>query len=153
MYEVVCIGLSKKGKFYINYRCRSTLMIYKKFCDKDAIAQNHAHKKQNSHTVTFFLRSYFILLACILFTLHQTSPGFYVFAVQVIWKHFGEKEKLLVTSNFSFSPHCFLPHFLFGGGGDFPQFLYFYQTKDCRLQTLSVFFLSFGKGLTFTSLP
>ena len=32
-------------------------------------------------------------------------------AVQVFWKHFGEKEKLLVMSNFSFSGSVF---YLFG---------------------------------------
>ena len=36
-------------------------------------------------------------------TLSQTSPGFDVSAVQVFWKTLWEKEKLLVTSNFSFS--------------------------------------------------
>ena len=41
-------------------------------------------------------------------TLSQTSPGFYVSAVQVFWKHW-EKEKLLVTSNFSFSHSVFYP--------------------------------------------
>ena len=39
-------------------------------------------------------------------TLSQTSPGFYVSAVQIFWKHCGEKDKLLVTSNLSFS-HSF----------------------------------------------
>ena len=41
-------------------------------------------------------------------TLSQTSPGFYVSAVQAFWKHW-EKEKLLVTSNFSFSHSVFYP--------------------------------------------
>ena len=41
-------------------------------------------------------------------TLSQTSPGFYVSAVQVFWKHW-EKEKLLVTSNFSFFLGVFYP--------------------------------------------
>ena len=40
-------------------------------------------------------------------TLSQTSPGFYVSAVQVL-KTLWEKQKLLVMSNFSFS-QCFLP--------------------------------------------
>ena len=35
-------------------------------------------------------------------TLSQTSPGFYMSAAQVFWKHW-EEEKLLITSNFSFS--------------------------------------------------
>ena len=34
----------------------------------------------------------------------QTSPGFYVSAVQVFWKHY---ENTLVTSNFSFSHSVF----------------------------------------------
>ena len=37
-------------------------------------------------------------------TLSQTSPGFYMSAVLVL-KTLWKKEKLLVTSNFSFS-HC-----------------------------------------------
>ena len=41
-----------------------------------------------------------------LITLYHRIPGFYVCAVQVFLKH-GEKEKLSVTSNFSFS-HCVL---------------------------------------------
>ena len=44
-------------------------------------------------------------------TLSQPSPGFYVTAVLIFWKHCGEKEKLLVTSNFSFSHRVF---YLFG---------------------------------------
>ena len=43
-------------------------------------------------------------------TLSQTSPGFYVSAVQVL-KKLWEKEKLLVTCNFSFSQSVF---YLFG---------------------------------------
>ena len=42
-------------------------------------------------------------------TLCQTSRVFCVSAVQVFWKHRGEKEKLLVTSNFSFSHSVFYP--------------------------------------------
>ena len=45
-------------------------------------------------------------------TLTQTRPGFHVSAVQVFWKHCGKKEKLLVKSNFSFFPQCFLPIFI-----------------------------------------
>ena len=43
----------------------------------------------------------------IILTLSQISPDFYVSAVQVFWKHYGKKEKLLVTSNFSFSHSVF----------------------------------------------
>ena len=39
----------------------------------------------------------------------QTSPGFYVSAVQVFGKNCGEKEKLLLMSNFSFSHSVFHP--------------------------------------------
>ena len=42
-------------------------------------------------------------------TLSQTSPGYYVFALQVFLKTLCEKEKLLVTSNFSFSPTVLYP--------------------------------------------
>ena len=41
-------------------------------------------------------------------TLYQTSPCFNVLAVQVFLKTPWEKEKLLVTSNFSFSHSVFL---------------------------------------------
>ena len=45
-------------------------------------------------------------------TLSQTSPGFYVSAVQVFFfKTLWEKEKLLIKSNFSFSHTVF---YLFG---------------------------------------
>ena len=40
-------------------------------------------------------------------TLSQTSPGFYVSAVQVFWKHW--ENELLTTSNFSFSHSVFYP--------------------------------------------
>ena len=45
-------------------------------------------------------------------TLSQTSPGFYVSAEQVflsLFKTLWEKEKLLVTSNFSFSYSVLYP--------------------------------------------
>ena len=41
------------------------------------------------------------------FTLFQTSPGFYVSAVLIFLKTLWKKEKLLVTSNFSFSRSVF----------------------------------------------
>ena len=47
---------------------------------------------------------------------------------QAFWKHW-EEEKLLVTSNFSFSP-------VFSSCLD--NFLHFFQIKNFRLQTLSV---------------
>ena len=54
-----------------------------------------------------------------------TKPGF-LHVFKTPW----EKEKLLVTSNFSFSPPCFL--FVWR------TFSHFHQTQNCRLQTLSV---------------
>ena len=42
-------------------------------------------------------------------TLSQTSPCFYVSAVQIFLKTLWEKEKLLVTSNFSFFPRVYYP--------------------------------------------
>ena len=43
-----------------------------------------------------------------LLTLSQTSPGFYVSAYKPL-KTLWEKEKLLVTSNFSFSHNVYYP--------------------------------------------
>ena len=63
-------------------------------------------------------------------TLSQTSPGFYVSAVQVCWKTLWGKEKLLVTSNFSFPPQCFLPVWW--------AFFHFHLLWNCRLLALSV---------------
>ena len=42
-------------------------------------------------------------------TLSQTSPGFYVSALELFLQILWEKEKLLVTSNFSFSNSVFFP--------------------------------------------
>ena len=73
-------------------------------------------------------------------TLSQTSPSFYVSAVQVLRKHCGEKEKLLETSNFSHSPvfsTCL------------GNLCHFHQIQNCCLQTFqfgSVENLSFGEG-------
>ena len=50
-------------------------------------------------------------------------------AEQVFWKHW-EMEKLLVMSNSSFSPQCFLPVWI--------TFFHFHQIWNCQLQTLSV---------------
>ena len=40
-------------------------------------------------------------------TLSQTSPGFYISAVKVFWKHCRKRRNLLVTSNFSISHSVF----------------------------------------------
>ena len=71
-------------------------------------------------------------------TLYQTSPGFYGSVVQVL-KTLCEKEKLLVTSNFSFSHSVFYP---------FRElFPHFHQIQNCCLQLRSVW-----KGLKFVVL-
>ena len=69
-------------------------------------------------------------------TLSLTSPGFYVFAVQVFLKTLWEKQKLLITSNFSFSHTVFYPFWR--------TFRHFHRIWDCRLQALSVW-----EGLKF----
>ena len=57
----------------------------------------------------FFELSFTILKPlCFQLTLSQTSPGFYVSAEQVFWKHW-KKQKLLETSNFYFSHSVFYP--------------------------------------------
>ena len=63
-------------------------------------------------------------------TLSQTSPGFYVSAVQVFSKTLWEKEKLLVTSNFSFSHSVFYPFEELSS--------IFINFWNCRRQSLSV---------------
>ena len=52
-----------------------------------------------------FLKSFEVVFL----TLSQTNPGFYVSAVEAFFKTLWEKEKLLVTSNFSFSHSVFYP--------------------------------------------
>ena len=75
-------------------------------------------------------KTVFTIVSFFLLTLSQTSPGFYVSAVQVFLKTLQEKEKLLVTSNFSFLPLCFLPCWR--------SFCHIHQIWNCRLQFLSV---------------
>ena len=50
-----------------------------------------------------FIRVYYV------FPKVETSPGFYLSAVQVFRKHCGKKEKLLVEGNFFFSHSVFYP--------------------------------------------
>ena len=59
-------------------------------------------------------------------TLSQTIPGFYVSAVQVFVKHW-EKEKLLVTSNFSFS------HSVFYSFGEISAIFIKFKIVVCKL--------------------
>ena len=75
-------------------------------------------------------------------TFSQTSPCFYVSVVQVLWKTKWEKEKLLVTSNFSFSHGVFCP---FGELSTVSIKLKIVVCKFFQFETVKI--LSFGKGL------
>ena len=70
-------------------------------------------------------------LACnlLILTLSQTSPGFYVSAVQIVWKHCGKGE-IARNDQFLLFPQCFLPVWR--------TFCHFHQIWNCCLQTLSV---------------
>ena len=73
--------------------------------------------------------------------LSQTSPGFYVSAVSLL-KTLWEKEKLLATSNFSFSRSVFYPF------GKLSAIFIKFKIVVCKLfQSGRVKNLSFGKGL------
>ena len=61
-------------------------------------------------------------------TLSQTSPGFYVSAVQVFWKH-CRKGEIARNKQFLLFPQRFLPVWR--------TFCYFHPIWNCRLQTLS----------------
>ena len=75
-------------------------------------------------------------------TLSHSRPGFNVSAVQVFWKHGGKKEKLLVTSNFSFSHSVFYQFWEL-----FAIFIKF-EIAVCKLfQFGRVLNLLFGDGL------
>ena len=73
-----------------------------------------------------------LLNACIcteVLTLTQTSPVCNTSLLETLW----EKEKLLVTSNFSFSLRVFYPFLPI-----WTTFCHFHQIQNCCLQTLSV---------------
>ena len=63
-------------------------------------------------------------------TLSQTSPGFYVSAVQVFWINTVGKGEIAHHEQFLLFPQCFL--------AVKRTFRYFHQMWNCRLQTLSV---------------
>ena len=76
-----------------------------------------------------------------IFTLSQTSHGFYTSAVQVL-KTLLEKEKLLITSNFSFS------HSVFYSFGELDAIFIKFETVVCKLFWFGkVQNLLFGKEL------
>ena len=62
--------------------------------------------------------------------LSQISPGFLPVCSTSLLKTLWEKEKLLMTSSFSFSHSVFYPFWR--------TFCHFHKTQNCRLQTLSV---------------
>ena len=83
-----------------------------------------------------------------LLTLSQTSPGFYVSAVQSLLKTLWEKEKLLLTSNFSFFHSVFYPF------GELSASFIEFEIAVCNLcQFGRVQNLLFGKGSSRTTVP
>ena len=77
------------------FKCKMTLVIILKVYNEWNAFSISQRQRQDNGQVKYWL------------TLSQTSPGFYMSAVQVFWKHW-KKDKLLITSNFSFSPQWFL---------------------------------------------
>ena len=76
-------------------------------------------------------------------TLSQTSPGFYVSAVEVFGKQSGKKEKLFVMNNFSFSHGVFYPP------EELSAIFIKFKIVVCKFfKSGRVQNLSFGKGLT-----
>ena len=59
-------------------------------------------------------------------TLSHTSPGFYVSAVQVFWKHCGQKRNCSCNKQFLIFPKCFPPFWR--------TLCHFHQIWNCRLQ-------------------
>ena len=95
---------------------------------------------RNQDCVERFI-NFFMLKAL---TLSRTSPSFYMSTVQVFCKHW-EKEKLLVTSNFSFFSTVL---YLFGEMSAI--FIKLEIVVYILFQFGSVWNLSFGKGLNVT---
>ena len=74
----------------------------------------------------------FVICTCCQLTLSQTSPGFYVSAVQLYYpfENTVGKGEIARNEQFLFFPQCFLPVWR--------SFCHFHQIWYCRLQTLSV---------------
>ena len=95
----------------------------------------HIHKNIKNSTIGPFQRNLAPL------TLSQTSPGFFVSANTSLLKTLWEKEKLLVTSNFSLSHSVFYPF------GELSPIFIEFEIVVCKLfQFGSFLILSFGKG-------
>ena len=63
-------------------------------------------------------------------TLSQTSPGFYVSAVQAFLKNTEGKGEIARNKQFLLFPQCFLPVWR--------TFCHFHQFQDCRLPTVRI---------------
>ena len=83
------------------------------------------HHKENLHHL-----NHNETVICNCFNPFPNKPRFLLVFSTSLLKTLWEKEKLLVTSNFSILPQCFLPVWR--------TFCYFNQIWNCRLQTLSV---------------
>ena len=83
----------------------------RKFASSGSRTHNHQVMSPTCSPLSYLGRALHVCSTCVLKTL---------------W----EKEKLLVMSNFSFFPLCFLPFWR--------TFCHFYHILNCRLQTLSV---------------
>ena len=66
-----------------------------------------------------------ITMLMITLTLLQTSPGFYLSAAQVFWKHVLGKGEIARYEQFLLFPHCFLPVW--------KTFCHFHRIWNCRL--------------------
>ena len=103
------------------------------YCDIDEITLEMSLNITQSNIVIYIVQGYFysrLRPICFKLTLSQTSPGFLRVCTTSFLKTLREKEKLLVTSNFSFFPQCVIPFW--------STFCHFHQIQNCRLQFLSV---------------
>ena len=141
------------------------MIHFHNFTDTEEMTSNHCKRQKYLHQTNYLVSVYQMCL----WNKTKTSPiknhilqvfyitGLPVFSPKMYFNPFPkkpwflhvystsllktlrEKEKLLLTSNFSFSPKCFLPCLI--------TFCHFLQIQNCCMQTLSVRNLSFGKRL------
>ena len=101
----------------------------------------HCMKRRKCWFSAFSTLPKTITAILVTFNPSQTNPGFYVSAVQVLWKQW-EEEKLLVTSNISFSHSVFLPF------GELSTIFIEFEIVVCKpFQFGRLLNLLFGKGL------
>ena len=93
--------------------------------------------------VTYYLQqAIFVIEQQTTFKPFQNKPWFLPFCSASFFKTLWEKEKLLITSNFSFSHSVFYPF------GEFPAIFIELETVTCKFYQLGkVENLFFGKGL------